>query len=310
MLYFCSGNSATGPLKYNSVMIKYKKYKNKNLKSVAYGKWFGRAVRELMEFDEFIEHMAKHHCVFSEATIRGVLIEMEICLREQLLEGKAVRLDDLGIFALGLETRGETSSEKFTADSIKAVHMNLYLGKRFRARNLFADAKFKEADKYIGDGNYFEPDGDTESASTDDEMPGPNAGTEVTSTGGNTRSNASSDTVTQTGASDNGSQSASGDGAQGEPGDYRLVIFKYGSGTSTVTDQNGQELNSNDNVASGTTVNISVVPADGKVPTANYNGSNAIALTEHDGVYTGSFVMPTRGTSLEINSEPGEDFGY
>ena len=148
-------------------MIRYKKYQNKNQYSRAFGKWFGRAVRELLEFDEFIEHMAKHHCVFSEATIRGVLIEMEVCLRELLLEGKAVRLDDLGIFAIGMETRGEEKPADFTADSIKGLHMNLYLGKRFRARQLLADAKFKEADKYVGNGNYYEPDGET--AGTGDE---------------------------------------------------------------------------------------------------------------------------------------------
>ena len=77
-------------------MIRYKKYKNVNTTSQQYGKWYARAVTELVEFDEFITHMANHHCVFSEATIRGVLIEMETCLRELLLEGKAVRLDDLG----------------------------------------------------------------------------------------------------------------------------------------------------------------------------------------------------------------------
>jgi len=142
-------------------MLKYKKYQNKNTSSSAYGKWYGRLVHELLEFDEFIEHMANHHCVFSEATIRGVLIEMETCLRELLLEGKAVRIDELGIFALGVKTNGELTADKFTADSIKGVNVNLFLGKRFRARNLFADARFKEADKYIGDGNYYEPDGET-----------------------------------------------------------------------------------------------------------------------------------------------------
>jgi len=149
-------------------MIKYKKYKMKNTASRVYGMWFARAVHELMDFDEFIEHMAKHHCVFSEATIRGVLIEMEICLRELLLEGKAVRLDELGIFALGLGCKkgGEESADKFTADSIDSVHMNLYLGRRFRARNLYEDARFKEADKYIGDGNY-NPEGDDENAVTE-----------------------------------------------------------------------------------------------------------------------------------------------
>lgn len=137
-------------------MIHYKKYKNINPSSSCYGKWYGRAVHELMEFDEFVEHMAKHHCVYSEGTIRGVLIEMEICLREMLLEGKAVRFDDLGIFRVGLETAGKSSSADFTADDIKAVRLNLHLGKRFYARNLKADAKFKEADKYIGNGNYYD----------------------------------------------------------------------------------------------------------------------------------------------------------
>ena len=152
--------------KYYS-MIKFKKYKNNNRFSKAYNKWYARAVHEVMEFDEFIEHMATHHCVFSEATIRGVLIEMEVCLREMLLEGRAVRLDQLGIFAIGISSKGEETSDKFTADSIKGVNMNLYLGKRFRARNLLADAKFREADKYIGDGNYYEPDPDSENASNE-----------------------------------------------------------------------------------------------------------------------------------------------
>ena len=56
-------------------MIRYKKYKNVNTTSQQYGKWYARAVTELVEFDEFITHMANHHCAFSEATIRGVLIE-------------------------------------------------------------------------------------------------------------------------------------------------------------------------------------------------------------------------------------------
>lgn len=144
-------------------MIKYKKYKNTNAKSLCFGKWYGRAVHELMEFDDFVEHMAQHHCVYSEGTIRGVLIEMEVCLREMLLEGKAVRFDDLGIFRLGLETAGEATSDKFTAANIKGVRMNLYLGKRFRAAQLFKDAKFREADLYIGNGSYV-PDEDDEDA--------------------------------------------------------------------------------------------------------------------------------------------------
>lgn len=157
-------------------MIKYKKYQNKNDKSAAFGKWYGRAVHELMEFDEFIEHMANHHCVFSEGTIRGVIIEMEICLRELLLEGKAVRMDDLGIFTIGMSTRGEAKSEDFTTQSIKGVNMNLFLGKRFKARNLLKDAKFREADKYIGNGNYYDPDSDAENGASEDHSGTPSDG--------------------------------------------------------------------------------------------------------------------------------------
>ena len=154
-------------------MIKYKKYQNKNETSSIYGKWFARAVHELMEFDEFIEHMAKHHCVFSEGTIRGVLIEMEICLRELLLEGKAVRMDDLGIFALGIGCKkgGAATSDDFTSGMIDSCRMNLFLGKRFRARDLYKDARFKEADKYIGNGNYYEDDPDAEQAGTSETDP-------------------------------------------------------------------------------------------------------------------------------------------
>lgn len=131
-------------------MIRYKKYQNKNEQSPCYNRFYARASHERVTFDEFISHMANHHCVFSEGTIRGVLLEMEICLRELLLEGKSVEFDELGIFKIGIETMGCMTAAEFTANCIKGVHMNLFLGKRFRARQLFEDATFKEADIYAG----------------------------------------------------------------------------------------------------------------------------------------------------------------
>ena len=144
-------------------MIKYKKFKVTNTASRVYGMYFGRAVHELMEFDEFVEHMAKHHCVYSEGTIRGVLIEMEVCLREMLLEGKSVRFDELGIFSLGITNTpgGATAAADFNiSKNIDGVKMNLYLGRRFRARNLYNDATFSEARVYDGGGDA-EPSGET-----------------------------------------------------------------------------------------------------------------------------------------------------
>ena len=126
---------------------------------------------------------------------------------------------------------------------------------------------------------------------------------------GSTNSGSNSGSGTNTGGSTGGNTSGNSGSESGTEGDYRLVIYKYGNGTSTVTDDSEQEINSNDNVHSGSNVNISVVPVEGKEPIAKVNG-NRITLTENDGVYTGSFQMPTKGTVLEINSEPDDlDFG-
>jgi len=137
-----------------------------------------------------------------------------------------------------------------------------------------------------------------------------NGSTETNDSGNGTiggNSNNGSDTGGNTGGNTGGDNNGStGSETGGQQGSYKLVIYKYGSGTMTVTDGNGQVINNNDDVVSGSTVNISVVPVAGKVPTAKINGTTNIALTENNGTYTGSFQMPTRGTSLEISSDPSE----
>lgn len=144
-------------------MLRYKKYKS-NRMGLTNGQWYARLVSETVSFDEFIKHMANHHCAFSEATIRGVLIEMETCLRELLLEGKAVKLDDLGIFRIGATSRGSKSAKDCTAENIQGLHINWYLGKRFRAANLMEDAKIREAGKYAVDDAVVSENGDGGSA--------------------------------------------------------------------------------------------------------------------------------------------------
>ena len=130
-------------------MIRYKLYQDTREGSKTEGKWYARATHELMEFEEFINHLANHHCAFSEANLRGVLTEMLECLRELLLEGKAVRLGDLGIFRIGLKTEAADTAKKFNAaQNISGARLNLYLGKRFLAKELYADLKVKEADNY------------------------------------------------------------------------------------------------------------------------------------------------------------------
>ena len=277
--------------------MRYKLYQNKNVKSLAYGKWYARGLHEVMTFSEFVKHMAEHHCVYSEATIRGVLLEMEICLREQLLEGKAVYFDELGIFKLGLQSRGVANPAEFNVRThVPAVRMNLFLGARFRAKDLRRDVKLTETDVNTVTYDDDEPAGENATQTGSGNAP---SGGSTSGSGNSGNSGSGTGTVTPSGG---GSQSQ-----QGESGTYRLIIYKYGNGTATVTDDSENVLNTNDYLASGSNVNISVVPVAGKLPLVRYNGSNRVTMTENDGVYVGSFQMPTKGTVIEINTDPDDD---
>lgn len=128
------------------VMLKFKFHQDNRRNAPMPGGWYARAIHESMTFDEFVEHMHVHHSVFSEATIKGVLTEMENCLRELLLEGKAVRLGTLGIFRIGIKTTGTLKLNEWNSRyNVKGARVNLYLGKRFR--NLMADLKISETAK-------------------------------------------------------------------------------------------------------------------------------------------------------------------
>ena len=77
-------------------------------------------------------------------------------------------------------------------------------------------------------------------------------------------------------------------------------ISRSGNGTSSVS-ANGNAVSSGSELEAGTEVSISVTPAEGQVPTASLNGSS-VALTESDGVYSGTFQMPSSNATLAINS--------
>ena len=237
--------------------------------------------------------------------IKGMLTDMVGCIKELLLEGKNVKIADLAIFSLGIKNNGGAVSEEAfsVSKNIKGVKLRARATGELIAKNLNLEATLKKASattKVAGNG------GTTGGGSTSGENAsgsGSDSGAQNgTINGGNSGNNSGSQS-----GNTSGNQSGSGDSGQGEPGNYRLSIFKYGSGTMHVTNDSEQEINNNDNVPSGSNVNISVVPVAGKVPTAKINGNTVVELTENNGTYTGSFVMPTSGTSLEINSEPSDD---
>ena len=84
------------------------------------------------------------------------------------------------------------------------------------------------------------------------------------------------------------------------PSTPKLTISLTGNGTSSVS-ANGNAVSSGSELSAGTEVSISVTPAEGTTPTATLNG-NSVTLTESDGVYTGTFQMPSSNATLAINS--------
>ena len=101
-----------------------KKYQNKNSKSLAFGKWYGRFVyTETLTFDEFINHICGHTSPFPRGVILGVVTLLIDCLVELTLDSKKVQFSDLGTFYASAETEGESEKDDFTAENVKKVHL-------------------------------------------------------------------------------------------------------------------------------------------------------------------------------------------
>ena len=106
--------------------------------------------------------------------------------------------------------------------------------------------------------------------------------------------------------SENGSQSGQ-QGEQNQPQGYALQIVTSGSGSATVT-HDGNTITSGTSLNEDDEVEISITPAEGKVPTASIN-SSPLELTEDNGVYTGSFAMPGQASALVISTGVSGDGG-
>ena len=83
-------------------MIRYILRKIKNDQSPVFNRWFAYpVVEETVNLSNLAKHMASHNTPFSAGVIKGLLTDMINCIKELLLEGKNVKIDDLAIFSLG-----------------------------------------------------------------------------------------------------------------------------------------------------------------------------------------------------------------
>lgn len=95
---------------------------------------------DVMTIEKFARHIATHGCVYSRADISAILYLAVDCMREMLLDGRKIRLGDLGDFSVSLSSKGAETADKFSAANISAVNVVWDCGQEFK--NLLADAEF------------------------------------------------------------------------------------------------------------------------------------------------------------------------
>lgn len=137
-----------------TLMIKYLLRQSK-LKGRSFNKWFAvPVVEETMDLEALAKHMEQHNSGFSEAMCLGVMKAMVRCIKEMILAGKNVKIDDLAIFSCGIRNKqGADSEDKFTtAENIKSVKLRARATGDLRATSLNLDATLRRASTVITSG--------------------------------------------------------------------------------------------------------------------------------------------------------------
>lgn len=181
-------------------MILFKLSKNKNPKiQKAYGKYYARpVVTQTVNLNGLAEHMTEHNTGFSPGATKGLLTDMVKCIKELVLQGLAVKIDDLAIFSIGLKTKkGADSEDDFSvAKNIDGVRLRARATGNLTSSKLDIQASLKNAANLLVEDSSKTttpsgPDGDGSGSGTNDPSKGDSSQTgdnkdNTQSGGGNT----------------------------------------------------------------------------------------------------------------------------
>ena len=132
-------------------MIRYKKYQVTGEKSPLKGLWYARPViEETYDTAKLAKHMANHNTPFSSGVIKGVLSDMISCIKELILDGKNVKLDDLAIFSVGIVSKGGAQSpDEFSlANNVKGLKLRARATGELSNAQINLEGQLKEASAY------------------------------------------------------------------------------------------------------------------------------------------------------------------
>ena len=130
------------------------------------GKTYARVdYKETLTVQDMAQHMAEHNTAFSEGTITGILIDFVKCIREQVLMGNTVKINNLAIFKATVEgnpldvlydpetdktvtaTMGTLKAGDKTGPAVKVVKLLAQSTGDFTREELKKDVKFAWTDK-------------------------------------------------------------------------------------------------------------------------------------------------------------------
>ena len=133
-----------GTLKYRKIQRTPQTGENAGKK-----KWYATAVNDrVVSFEDFISHISDHGSPYSRGCIHGVLMDSLDHLQELILDGKSVRLGDLGLFSIGMTSKAEDSKDKVNAQSIQGVHLIVRNTKTWSNAELSKKCKLQEYGTY------------------------------------------------------------------------------------------------------------------------------------------------------------------
>ena len=192
-----------GTLKYRKIQRTPQTGENAGKK-----KWYATAVTDReMSFEDFVSHISDHGSPYSRGCIHGVLMDALDHLQELVLDGKSVRLGELGLFSMGMTSKAENTRNDVTAQSILGVHLILRNTRSWSNSELSKKCKLQEYGTY----------GTTEETDGDPDSPSQGTGSDSQGTGSTTGGDSKGDNPS--GGSQTGTEGSDGGGSDG---DYEL----------------------------------------------------------------------------------------
>ena len=129
-------------------MINYKLKQNNFKNNSSYGRYFAQAItKELINTEALAKLMKKRNLPYSSGTIKGILDDMVDCIKEQLLAGNSVKIDDLAIFSIGIrniEDGAETEKEFKANTHIKGIYLTCRAAGELMSKNMKVELQFNK----------------------------------------------------------------------------------------------------------------------------------------------------------------------